>query len=345
MIDDNDLMLNALHCKNKGRAPIWIMRQAGRYMPEYRAMRAKYSFVEMCHQPELAVQVTQLPINAFGMDAAILFSDILVIAEALGVGLRFEEKIGPIIERPLSSEKDVDALPKIDVNEKLHYVADAIKLLRLKLKVPLLGFCGAPFTVASYMIEGGSSRDLKKTKQWMLREPASFHRLLKKIADCTIAYLQMQIAAGVQAVQIFDSWAYFLGHSQFREFSLSYLKAIVDTVRPKQIPVILFCRGSSVFASQLSEVTPAGISLDWQTDITAMRKSVPANIALQGNLDPDVLYADASTIRKETQHILLGMKGDPGFIFNLGHGIHPDTPVDAVKTLVECVKCFIPASS
>lgn len=334
----NRLMLDALHCKNQGRAPIWIMRQAGRYMPEYRALRTKYSFLEMCHQPEIATQVTKLPIDAFGMDAAILFSDILVVAEALGVGLRFEEGLGPIIERPVSSQKDVDLLPDVDVQEKLSYVAEAIKLLRPQLQVPLIGFCGAPFTVASYMIEGRSSRDLKKTKQWMLREPQSFHLLLKKIATCTVAYLRMQIAAGVQAVQIFDSWAYFLGHTQFREFSLAYLKMITAEIASTKVPVILFCRGSSVFAQQLAEAAPAAISLDWQSDLLAMRSLIPPSIALQGNLDPDILYADKQTIRKEAHRLLHGMQGNPGYIFNLGHGIHPDTPVEAVKTLVECVK-------
>lgn len=334
----NDLILNALHCKNKSRAPIWIMRQAGRYMPEYRAIRAKHSFLEMCHRPEIAAEVTMLPIHAFEMDAAILFSDILVVAEALGVGLRFEEGVGPIIERQILSEKDVDALPIVHVDEKLSYVSNAIKILQPHLKVPLIGFCGAPFTIASYMIEGRSSKDLKKTKQWMLREPAVFHRLLKKIAECTIEYLKMQIQAGVQAIQIFDSWANVLGHLQFREFSLAYLKQIVDAMRPLKVPVILFCRGSSVFAPGLAEIAPAAISLDWQSDLLEMRSVIPKTIAIQGNLDPDILYAESVTIKKEAQRLLQGMKSDQGYIFNLGHGIHPDTPVDAVKALVESVK-------
>lgn len=334
----NDLLLDALQCKNDARAPIWIMRQAGRYMPEYRAMRSKHSFLEMCHNPEIAADVTLLPIRMFDMDAAILFSDILVVAEALGVGLRFEEGAGPIIERPLRTEADVDNLPNINVSEKLHYVAKTIKLLRPQLNVPLLGFCGAPFTVGSYMIEGGSSRDLKKTKQWMLREPASFHKLMKKIADCTIDYLKMQVDAGVQAIQIFDSWAHVLGHNQFREFSLDYLKLIVDALRPKNIPIILFCKGSSVFAKQLVEASPSAISLDWQSDLLDARTHVPKSIALQGNMDPDILYGSSDFIRKEATRLLKGMRNDRGYIFNLGHGIHPDIPVDAVRTLVDCVK-------
>jgi uroporphyrinogen decarboxylase len=314
------------------------MRQAGRYMPEYRQLRAKYSFIEMCHQPELVAEITQMPLRVFGFDAAILFSDILVIPEALGVGLHFEEGIGPIIERPLQSAADITKLPIPDIAKSLHYVPDAIRLLKPQLKVPLLGFCGAPFTVASYMIEGGSSRDLKKTKQWMLRDPESFHVLLDKIADSTIEYLNLQIEAGVDAIQIFDSWAHFLGHAQFRQFSLAYFDKIMRGISKRDIPIILFCRGSAAFAPILAEIAPAAISLDWNAEIAHMRTRIPSTIALQGNLDPDILYGDKHTIRKEVNNILTGMQGDPAYIFNLGHGIHPDTPVDAVKILVECVQ-------
>jgi uroporphyrinogen decarboxylase len=334
----NSLLLNALQCKNTERPPIWIMRQAGRYMPEYRALRAKHSFMNLCHQPELAAEVTMLPIRAFDMDAAILFSDILVIAEAFGVGLHFEEGVGPIIERPLRTKQDIVDLPKINIEEKLQYVANAIKLLKPQLNKPLIGFSGAPFTVASYMIEGGSSRDLKKTKQWLLRDKESFHQLLEKITHSTIEYLKMQIAAGVQAVQIFDSWAHVLGHAQFREFSLAYLEKILKGIQKFNVPVILFCRGASVFGPQLAEISPAAISLDWQCDITHMRKTISKKIALQGNLDPDILYSSTKDIQKEAKRLLDGMKGEPGYIFNLGHGIHPDISTDAVRALVECVK-------
>jgi len=336
----NDRLLKALSCQNTGRPPVWLMRQAGRYMPEYRALRAKYSFLDMCHQPELVVEITQLPLTVFGMDAAILFSDILVIPEALGLGLRFEDQVGPILERPLKTPADIAALPVLDVSDSLSYVAQSIRLLKERLEVPLLGFAGAPFTIASYMIEGGSSPALKKTKQWMLRDPVSFHRLLEKIADDTIAYLNLQIDAGVDAVQLFDSWAHVLGHVQFREFSLAYLKRIVEGLKPRNVPVILFCRGASVFAKQLAEAAPAGISLDWNTDITQMRLTIPQSIALQGNIDPDLLYAPKEVIQKELDRLITGMKGDKGFILNLGHGIHPDTPVDAVKYLIDAVKRY-----
>lgn len=336
----DSLFLNALHCQNKDRAPIWIMRQAGRYMPQYRAIREKFSFLEMCHQPELAATITKMPIDAFGFDAAILFSDILVIPEALHVGLRFEEGKGPIIERPLRSEADITSLPTPEIESALDFVAKAIKITKSQLTVPLIGFAGAPFTVASYMIEGGSSRDLKKTKQWMLRHPASFHSLLKKITDCTIAYLKLQVSSGVNAIQLFDSWANTLAHAQFQEFSLHYMKTILEALRTLNIPIIVFCRGSSVFAEQLATISPAAIGLDWQVDMAHLRQKISKNIALQGNLDPDILYGDAATIKREAKKIMMGMKREEGFIFNLGHGIHPDTPMDAVKTLVDCVKEF-----
>lgn len=306
-------------------------------MPQYRAIRSRHSFIEMCHDPELAAEITLLPIRAFQMDAAILFSDILVIPEALGVGLRFEDRIGPIIERPLSCLADVEALPKIDVKEKLDFVVQAIKNVLPELKVPLLGFCGAPFTVASYMIEGGSSRDLKKTKQWLMNDPEGFHRLLTIIADYTIDYMNLQADAGVHAIQIFDSWAHVLSHNHFREFSLPYLEKLKSGLK-SNLPVILFCRGSSVFAPQLAEISPAAISLDWNSNLCDIREKIPRSIALQGNLDPDILYAPRKLILKEVRQMLRNMKDDQGYIFNLGHGIHPDVPVDSVRALVETVQ-------
>lgn len=328
--------LNALSCNNNSRPPVWLMRQAGRYMPEYRAIREKYSFLTMCHEPELAAHITQLPIKRFGMDAAILFSDILVIPEALGVGLHFKESVGPIIERPLNRIEDIYQLPSISVSEKLSYVRDAIKICRNQLQVPLVGFCGAPFTLACYLIEGGSSSNFKKTKKWMLSDPNSFHLLLNRLTDWTIDYLKMQIEAGVQAVQIFDSWAHILSNHHFKEFSLTYLKKIVDAIRPTNTPQILFCKGSSVFAPLLAQLNPAGISLDWNCSLSDVRKTT--SVALQGNLDPDILYAPSSAVKEHVSNMLKSMQGDKGYIFNLGHGIHPDTPIESVHTLVETVQ-------
>lgn len=336
----NNLLLKALKNENNtSQVPVWLMRQAGRYMPKYRAIRAKHSFLDMCHTPEIAAEVTMLPIKEFGMDGAILFSDILVVAEALQVGLRFEEGVGPIIERPLNNKNDVEALPEINAKESLGYVAKAIKLLKQQLKVPLLGFCGAPFTVASYMIEGKSSRDFRKTKEWMLSDPDSFHLLLKKIAACTIDYLKMQAEAGVDAIQIFDSWAHTLAFNQFEEFSLAYQKELLDGVRKAfSVPVILFCRGSSVFAESLATINPSAISLDWNGNMGEIRKKIPRTIALQGNLDPDILCAPKAMLTRETNRMLKQMENDPGYIFNLGHGILPHTPMEAVHTLIEKIR-------
>lgn len=335
----NTLFLDALRGINTSRPPIWIMRQAGRYMPEYRALRSKYSFLEMCHTPDLIREVTLQPIKAFNMDAAILYSDILLVPEALGVGLRFEESKGPIIERPVRTSSDVFSLPTIDMATSLSFVAEGIRLLKKELMIPLIGFCGAPFTVASYMIEGGSSKDLRKTKQWMVRDPESFHRLLDKIACDSIDYLKTQIEAGVEAVQIFDSWANCLSHRHFEVFSLAYLKKI-QAALPKGVPLIIYCRGSSVFAEQLATIKPQGIGVDWQANLASLRQKIPWPIALQGNLDPHILYAKPETIRLEASHLLESMRGDPAFIFNLGHGMNPDMSPDAVKILVETVKGF-----
>ncbi len=333
----NNLLLRALKGTNteSGRPPVWIMRQAGRYMPEYRALRARHSFLEMVHTPEIAAEVTLLPIQQLDVDAAILFSDILTVAEALGVGLRFDEGVGPVVERPI---REASQIPSHC--EDLSYVGEAIRLLIPQLKVPLIGFAGGPFTVASYLVEGGSSRDLKKTKQWMLRDPQGFHKLLARITDITIDYLRMQADAGVNALQLFDSWAMHLAHPHFKEFSLRYLKRVVDELQ-RDVPMILFCRGSSVFAEELAGVAPA-VGLDWNCDLQAMRKRLPG-VTLQGNLDPFVLYAPHETIRREVRALMESMAGDPAYIFNLGHGVSPDMTVDSVRVLVDTVKEGVPS--
>lgn len=333
----NTRFLDALACRNKGHPPIWLMRQAGRYMPEYRAIRAKHSFLEMCHTPALAAEITHLPLRAFDMDAAILFSDILVVAEAFGVGLRFEEKQGPIIDRPVRNAQDVAALPSVDVKESLGFVAKTIRLLKASLKVPLIGFCGAPFTVASYMVEGASSSTLRATKKWMLSDPKGFHQLLDKITAATIDYLALQVAAGVDAIQIFDSWANYLAYPQFQEFSRAYMGKLLASV-PSHIPVILFCKGSAAFAQDIAQLKPAGIGVDWNAHLPTLRHNLPKGIALQGNLDPDILFAPPSAVHAEASRLVKSMHGDPGYIFNLGHGILPETPVDSVKAIIDAVR-------
>ncbi len=334
----NDRFLNTLHRRNLGRPPVWLMRQAGRYLPEYSALRQRYSFLEMCHEPDLITEITLMPIRRFGMDAAILFSDILLIFEAFGKKVRFEEGVGPIIENPVRTPDDVAMLPVPQVEETLACVAKGVAQLRAELLVPLIGFCGGPFTLASYLIEGGSSRDLTLTKQWMYRDPQSFHALLQKITDANIALLQMQIKHGAQAIQIFDSWAHVLATGQFREFSLAYLQQIVKALEATGKPTILFCRGSSIFASQLAEAQPAAISLDWNGMLKDQRRRLGPGIALQGNLDPHLLFAPVATIRSEVNDLLQNMKGDPAFILGLGHGVLPHTPLEAVHALVDCAK-------
>lgn len=334
----NTRLLDALHGRNtSGRPPVWLMRQAGRYMPQYRAIKEKYSFLEMCRQPEVAAEVTLLPIELLGVDGAILFADILLILDAMGRELSFQEKKGPVIGRPLSSPQEVSTLPSIDVEEKLGYVGEAVSLLKNELEVPLLGFAGAPFTVASYLIEGGSSRDLKKTKQWAYRDPESFHALLQYLTDLTIAYLKMQIRRGAQGVQLFDSWIHVLSHRAFMSFSAPYMKQIVEAVQ-KEAPVILFGKGSSLFAREMAALKPQGVSVDWNADLKLLRQELGGGITLQGNLDPHCLYAPPAHLVEEVHALLQSMNGDPAFIFNLGHGILPDMDLHQVRLLVDTVK-------
>jgi len=337
----NTLFLDAAFSKQTERPPVWMMRQAGRFMPEYWEIKNKYSFLEMCKTPELAADVTMLPVDLLGIDAAILFSDILVTGEAMGGDLSFTQGVGPRFANPVSSLADVNAL-NVDCLDKLQYVADAIKVIQQRLdnKIPLIGFAGAPFTVMSYLVEGGSSKDFKKTKLLMHNQPEVAHQLLAKIATVTAEYLNLQIAAGVNAIQIFDSWALALSWNDYQEFSHRYIQEIIAKLNRKDIPVISFCKGSSVFAPIMAEAKPDVISVDWNADLLNIKKSLPAGIAVQGNLDPHVLYADKPVIKKHILALFERMRGENGFIFNLGHGIMPDIPFDHVKYAIEVVKDF-----
>lgn len=336
----NTILLDALRGQNfSGRPPIWIMRQAGRYLPEYRALRHHYSLLSMFHEPDMIAQVTALPIDRFEFDAAILYSDILIVLDALGIFWNVKPGVGPVIDPVLQTTEQVTALRARPAAEALSFVMDGIRMLRRRLAVPLVGFCGAPFTVACYLLEGKGSRDFQIAKQWMYRSPQTFHFLLSLLTDLSIDYLNCQIEAGVQAIQIFDSWAHALHTRHFREFCLPYLKKIVFSVRHKHdVPIILFCRGSTVFADFLAECQPHAVSLDWQCDLVRMRQHLPATLALQGNLDPCALFAPEALLDQEIDLILNPMRHDPGFIFNLGHGILPDTPVSAVEQLVDRIK-------
>ena len=337
----DSLFMKAAFSKETERPPIWMMRQAGRFMPEYWEIKNKYSFLEMCKTPELAADVTMLPVNLLDIDAAILFSDILVTAEAMGGDLSFTQGVGPRFANPVRNQADIDNLLP-DVGDKLQYVADAIQLIQQRLngKIPLIGFAGSPFTVMSYMVEGGSSKDFKLTKLMLHNQPEMAHQLLAKIAKVTAAYLNLQIAAGVNAVQIFDSWALALSWDDYKEFSHHYIKEIISNLNRKDIPVISFCKGSSVFAPIMAEAKPDVISIDWNADLLDVKNRLPQNIAVQGNLDPHILYADKKVIKERILRLFERMRGQNGFICNLGHGIMPDIPFDNVKYAVEVVKEF-----
>jgi uroporphyrinogen decarboxylase len=337
----NTLFLDAAFSKPTERPPVWMMRQAGRFMPQYWEIKNKYSFLEMCKTPEIAADVTMLPVDLLGIDAAILFCDILVTGEAMGGDLSFTQGVGPKFANPVRTMADVDAL-EVDVLDRLQYVADAIKVIQQRLNgsIPLIGFAGAPFTVMSYLVEGGSSKDFKLTKLLIHNHPEIAHKLLAKIAKVTADYLNLQIAAGVNAVQIFDSWALALSWNDYQEFSHRYIQEIISNLNRTNVPVISFCKGSSVFAPMMAEAKPDVVSIDWNADLLNIKNALPAGIAVQGNLDPHILYADQHVIKKEIHRLFERMRGTEGFIFNLGHGIMPDIPFENVKYAIEVVKEF-----
>ncbi len=337
------IFLDAAMSKPVPRPPIWMMRQAGRFMKEYWDIKNKYSFMEMCKTPELATEVTMLPVNLLKTDAAIMFSDILVTAEAMGGQLTFANGVGPVFANPIRNAKDIHNLLSPDVNESLAYVKNMIKMVKSELngKLPLIGFAGAPFTVMSYLIEGKSSKDFKLTKLFIHNEPELAHVLLQKIADVTVDYLNMQIEAGVDAVQLFDSWALALSWDDYSDFSHQYNKQIIGRLNRKNIPVISFCKGSSVFAPLMAEAQPDVISVDWNADLSTIKKLLPNGIAVQGNLDPHILYAEKAIIKKRIHKLFEDMRNQNGFIFNLGHGIMPDIPFENVKYAFEVVNEFV----
>lgn len=326
-------LIEALQCENRERPPVWLMRQAGRYLPAYQTLKKGRRLVDMFHEVATICEVTHLPFRYMPLDAAILFSDILTVLDGLGIGWDFHEVGGPVIATPVRTPGD---LKKIAPEEAYPHIREAIVELKRTLSVPLLGFAGAPFTIASYLIEGKTSKDFHMTKRWMYADIASFQELLDKITDATIDYLNWQIDAGVDAVQIFDSWAFALSPESFRLATLPYLKRIVEQVT--RVPVIVFCRGTFCFAKDLVSIAPSAISFDWSGDLGKMRSIVPSHIALQGNLDPALLYGKRELIAKAAGTLLDVMRGDPGYIFNLGHGILPDTPLTHVQFLVDYVR-------
>lgn len=340
----NDTLLRALAREPVDYTPVWLMRQAGRYLPEYRATRDKAGdFMSLCRNTELACEVTLQPLRRFDLDAAILFSDILTIPDALGLGLYFAEGEGPKFRKPLESAADVDALPVLDAAHDLGYVMDAVSVIRRELNntVPLIGFSGSPWTLATYMIEGGSSRDFRKSKYWLYETPAAMHRLLDRLADAVIDYLNAQIAAGAQAVQIFDTWGGVLSHRAYEAFSLAYMRKIVAGLTRKaegrDVPVILFTKGGGPWLEAIADSGCTAVGLDWSTSLADAHRRVGDRVALQGNMDPAVLRASPGVIQQEVRGILEDFGTGPGHVFNLGHGVTPDIDPDRVKAFVDAV--------
>jgi uroporphyrinogen decarboxylase len=316
------------------------MRQAGRYLPEYRAVRKKSDFITMCKTPELAAEVTIQPVDLIGVDAAIIFSDILVIPEAMGMKLEMIESKGPKLYDPIRKSSDLDKLKTIDPTKELKYVLDAVSLTKKELngRVPLIGFAGSPWTLMTYMVEGGGSKSFSEIKKFIYNQPEAAHRLLDKIADAVAEYLSAKIEAGVNAVQIFDTWGGILSPADFEEFSLRYIEKIISQIKRKDEPVIVFAKGVHYKLNKLAECGADVIGLDWTMDIGKVRSKIGKKVALQGNLDPTVLYGSEEKIRTEAVNVLKSFDKHTGHIFNLGHGILPDVSPAKAKFLVDIVK-------
>ncbi len=343
----NDRFLRALARQPVDKTPVWMMRQAGRYLPEYRQVRGQAGdFMSLCKNTELACEVTLQPLERFELDAAILFSDILTIPDAMGLGLYFAEGEGPKFHKPLRSEADIDQLEVINTAVDLTYVTDAVSMIRQELngRVPLIGFSGSPWTLATYMIEGQSSRDFTRAKTMLYTQPELLHQLLEKLALSVIDYLNAQILAGAQVVQIFDTWGGALSHSAYLEFSLTYMAKIVDGLIKqadgRDVPVILFTKGGGLWLEAMADTGCDCLGLDWTVDIGAAHHRVGDKVALQGNMDPAILRAKPEVIRGEVKRILGSLGQNDGHVFNLGHGITPDINPDNAKIFIDAVHEF-----
>lgn len=336
----NDLIIRAAKGELVERTPVWLMRQAGRILKEYRDVRSKLSgFKELVETPELAAEVTIQPVDLLGVDAAIIFSDILVVPEAMGLTYEMIEQKGPHFPKTIQTEKDLDALIIPDAYESLSYTLDAIKITKKELagRVPIIGFAGAPWTIFSYMVEGGGSKTFSKAKKMLYTNPTLSHTLLSKITQTTIAYLRAQIVSGVEIVQVFDSWAGILSEEQYKEFALPYIKQICDAIN--NVPVTIFAKGAYFVRKEIAALNCRTIGLDWNMDPIESRKIIGTDKTLQGNLDPCVLYSDFKTIERKTKAMLDQYKEGP-HIANLGHGVYPDITPDAVRCFVETVKAY-----
>ncbi|MDP2211577.1 MAG: uroporphyrinogen decarboxylase [Candidatus Aquicultor sp.] len=335
----NDRFLRACRREPVDATPVWLMRQAGRYMKEYRDIRAKYDFLTMCKKPEVAAEITLQPIDALDVDAAILFADILLPFEGMGIDLEFAKGEGPVIHNPVRSMADVANVRVIDAEEATPYVAEAIKILRRELenRVPLIGFSGAPFTLASYVIEGSGSRDYRYAKAMMYEAPQAWHALMEKLAEIVTRYLKMQIAAGAQAVQMFDSWVGALNPNDYREFVMPYSKLVMDNLADEGVPRIHFANNASTLLELVSEAGGDVVGIDWRINLDEAWRRIGYDKAIQGNFDPIALFGPVESIEARVKDILDRADDRPGHIFNLGHGIHKETPVEHAKALVDAV--------
>lgn len=334
----NSRFMKAARCEQTDCTPVWIMRQAGRYLPEYMAVRSKVTFIELCKRPELAAEVTVTAREVLGVDAAILFADLLPILEPMGFNLEYLKGEGPVIHNPLMSASEVDRVQPVSDLGIVGYVFDAVKLIRAALpeNIPLLGFAGAPFTLASYAIEGGGSKNYVRTKSLMFGDEAAWDVLMSKLVDTLGRYLNAQVEAGCQAVQVFDSWAGCLSPSDYRRYVQPYTKRLIESL-PKDVPVINFLTGNPALLEDQVAAGGQVIGIDWRVDFETARRVVGPNRAIQGNLDPVTLYCELPQMKQRVQELLNSAKGEPGHIFNLGHGVHPDMKPENVKALVRMV--------
>lgn len=336
----NDLLLQALRGEKTSRTPVWMMRQAGRFLPDYIKLRDKYSFFERCQTPELATEITVMPVDQVGVDAAILFSDILVVPQAMGLEVQLIEKLGPLLPNPIKTAEDLKRVQVPDVNDTLSYVFEALKMIKKTLngRVPLIGFAGAPFTILCYMVQGKGSKTFDEAKGFCFQQPAVAHQLLQMITDTTIAYLREQIKAGADVVQIFDSWGGLLSPHDFEIFSLQYIRQIVAALKD-MAPVIVFAKGAWFALEEMAATGASGLGIDWGIKPALARQMAGPNVTLQGNFDPAALLAPIPEIEKATKRMLQEF-GPHRHIANLGHGILPNVPVDHARAFIETVKAY-----
>lgn len=344
MIQNSDF-IRALHRRSVTRTPVWVMRQAGRYLPEYRKVREQAGdFMRLCQTPDLACEVTLQPLRRFDLDAAILFSDILTIPDAMGLGLSFVEGEGPKFASPITTSAQIDALPGIDCINDLQYVFDAVSLIRKEMPahLPLIGFSGSPWTLACYMLEGQSSREFKKSFACLYDTPESMHLLLSKLSHSIIQYLSLQIEHGVNAIMLFDTWGGVLPHYEYHQFSLHYMQLIIQTLKEKypNIPSILFTKGGGLWLESMANTGVNALGIDWTCDLAYARKMVGDKVCLQGNLNPAALRSTPEVIQQQVNKILSIFDGAPGHIFNLGHGITPDVPPENLSHMIAAIRNY-----